>query len=198
MLQSILGSDVTKLFHLSAVFSGVICSQQPFQFEPTRNQIQSEDENESNNGDDNENDSYQEEERVGHSRWCLCGCCLPMATERESVCCKENGCSLYFIIDLPCITAHPNFQAVCINPDVLWAALVSLHDRFSTGLPNRSQITNRSYRYAAYRQFTWWMHGWLGKRVRRVIPSCSVNHIRQIYPEENRLYTGFQAPQVLL
>lgn len=51
----------------------------------------------------------------------------------------------------------------------------------------------RSYRYAAYRQFTWWSHGWLGKRVRRVIPSCSVNHIRQIYPEETGLYTGFQA-----
>lgn len=48
-----------------------------------------------------------------------------------------------FFTDLPCITAHQNFAAVCINPDVLWAALVSLHDRFSVGLPNRGQITNR-------------------------------------------------------
>lgn len=50
----------------------------------------------------------------------------------------------------------------------------------------------RSYRYAAYRQFTWWMHGWLGRKVRRIIPSCSVKKIRSVYPEANGLYTGFK------
>ncbi len=31
--------------------------------------------------------------------------------------------------DIPCIIAIENFEAVCLNRDVLWAALVSLHDR---------------------------------------------------------------------
>ena len=50
----------------------------------------------------------------------------------------------------------------------------------------------RAYRYAAYRQFTWWMHGWLGKRVRRVIPSCAINCIRNNFPELNQIYTGYK------
>uniref|UniRef100_A0A8C6UFW5 P2X purinoreceptor 7 intracellular domain-containing protein n=1 Tax=Neogobius melanostomus TaxID=47308 RepID=A0A8C6UFW5_9GOBI len=133
-----------------------------------------------------------EESRIGHVQWCLCGSCVPMPTEKESVCCKELNFISATVHDLPCIAAHPSFNAVCINPDVLWAARVSLHDRFSAGLPNRGQITNRSNRYAGYRQFTWWMHGWLGRRVRRVIPSCAVNKIRQVYPEPSGLYTGFQ------
>lgn len=49
----------------------------------------------------------------------------------------------------------------------------------------------RSYRYASYLQFTWWMHGRLGKRIRRVIPSCAVNKIRHVYPEPGGIYTGF-------
>ena len=36
----------------------------------------------------------------------------------------------------------------------------------------------RSFRYAAYRQFTWWVHGHLGRKIRGVIPSCAVKKIR--------------------
>ena len=50
----------------------------------------------------------------------------------------------------------------------------------------------RTWRVAAYRQFTWWAHGTLGKRRRRVIPSCVVKAIRAQFPEEDGLYVGFQ------
>ena len=49
----------------------------------------------------------------------------------------------------------------------------------------------RTYRYAAYRQFTWWVHNKLGKAVRRVIPSCAVNLIRKTFPSPDGVYTGF-------
>lgn len=49
----------------------------------------------------------------------------------------------YFVLDLPCVTEHSSFHAVCLNRDVLWTALVSLHDRESAGLPDRQQVSNR-------------------------------------------------------
>ena len=40
----------------------------------------------------------------------------------------------------------------------------------------------RSYRFAAYRQFTWWVHNKGTKGVRRVVPSCVVSRIRDQFP----------------
>ena len=50
----------------------------------------------------------------------------------------------------------------------------------------------RSYRYAAYRQFCWFIHSRLGKGVRKVIPSCVVSKIREVYPSEDGKYTGYK------
>ncbi|KAL7388664.1 hypothetical protein ABVT39_018700 [Epinephelus coioides] len=180
---------------------------QPFQFEPERHA--SEEDNTENIQEEHEDvvDEQRHEVRVGQNSWCQCGNCISMTTERESMCYQELQflsaavqvkhtemmlTSLIIVEDIPCITAHDNFGTVCLNRDVLWAALVSLHDRESAGLPNRNRVTNRSCRCAAYHQFTWWMHGWLGKRICRVIPSCAVAKIRNVYPEPSGIYTGFQ------
>lgn len=48
-----------------------------------------------------------------------------------------------FFAGLSCITKHEGFQSVCLNRDVLWTALGSLHDRESAGLPDRQQVSNR-------------------------------------------------------
>uniref|UniRef100_A0A672NCG4 P2X purinoreceptor 7 intracellular domain-containing protein n=1 Tax=Sinocyclocheilus grahami TaxID=75366 RepID=A0A672NCG4_SINGR len=144
-------------------------SVQPFQFEP-EHEI-SEDENIEDvqyQINQNEDDRKVYEVRVGQNGWCLCGYCLPMLTGKESVCCKELQFFAVAVPDIPCITAHTSFEAVCLNRDVLWAALVSLHDRESADL---------SYRYASYRQFTWWMH---------------VIRIRNIYSEPDGIYAGFE------
>uniref|UniRef100_A0A3B4Y182 P2X purinoreceptor 7 intracellular domain-containing protein n=1 Tax=Seriola lalandi dorsalis TaxID=1841481 RepID=A0A3B4Y182_SERLL len=50
----------------------------------------------------------------------------------------------------------------------------------------------QSYRYASYRQFTWCVHGRLGRRIHRLIPSCAVSKIRNIYSEPSGIYTGFE------
>ena len=34
-------------------------------------------------------------------------------------------------------------------------------------------VNNCAYRYVGYKQFTWWVHNYLGKGVRKVIPSCA-------------------------
>ena len=39
----------------------------------------------------------------------------------------------------------------------------------------------RTWRLAAYRQFTWWAHGALGKKNRQVIPACvSQSHLTRV------------------
>ena len=55
----------------------------------------------------------------------------------------------------------------------------------------------RTYRYAAYRQFTMWIYGHLGRHIRQVVPSCVVSFIRQFYPEPSGVYTGFSEADVI-
>ena len=74
----------------------------------------------------------------------------------------------------------------------LYTSLVALHDRENRNLVEIDNVENRSFRYAAYRQFCWFVHGRIGKAVRRVIPACVVSKIRQEYPSENG-YKGFKA-----
>ena len=50
---------------------------------------------------------------------------------------------------------------------------------------------DRAYRLNAYRNFTCWVHGKLGKGNRKIIPSCVVTCIRKEFPDPNGNYTGF-------
>ena len=53
-------------------------------------------------------------------------------------------------------------------------------------------LVDRSYRLAAYRQFIHWTYSRLGRKIRRVIPSCVVAAVRHEFPEEDGVYTGFK------
>ena len=46
-------------------------------------------------------------------------------------------------------------------------------------------------RYVAYKSFTNWVHGRLGKKVRKAIPMCVTKQIRDAYPDAEGNYKGF-------
>ena len=48
-------------------------------------------------------------------------------------------------------------------------------------------ICFRTWRLAAYSQFTWWVHGFLGRKNPRVIPACVVKPIRMEFTEESEI-----------
>ncbi|KAH3715588.1 hypothetical protein DPMN_058300 [Dreissena polymorpha] len=50
---------------------------------------------------------------------------------------------------------------------------------------------NKSFRHAAYRQFTILMHGKLTAGDRRTVPACCVKLIREKFPSPSGQFTGF-------
>ncbi|PFX27532.1 P2X purinoceptor 7-like [Stylophora pistillata] len=162
----------------------------PYQLEPEHSSTDERSESEEKDDDSVVSNADTSDRRLNTS-WCLCERCAIMLTEFESICSKEPAFLSKLIEGLSCITEHGSFLSVCLNRDVLWTALVSLHDRESAVLPDRLQVCNRSLRYAAYRQFTWWVHGYLGKNIRRVIPSCTVKKIRAEFPAQDGAYAGY-------
>ena len=50
----------------------------------------------------------------------------------------------------------------------------------------------RLYRFAGYKQFSWWIHNRLGKGVRKVIPSCALSSILRKYPSADGSYIPFK------
>ena len=170
------------------------------------------------------------ETRTDNTRWCHCGYCAVMPSNKECLCCKEIG-SIQHRVGTGCVTENPSFSGVCINQDVLEVSLLLMSDIRADTLtrPIASRYASfllfifyfsfewsysielikdctlrydihslvkifdfRTLRLAAYRQFTLWAHGKLGRRVRRIIPSCVVHRIRSTYPEHSGIYHGFE------
>ncbi|XP_042144995.1 uncharacterized protein LOC115320958 isoform X2 [Ixodes scapularis] len=57
--------------------------------------------------------------RLGNTDWCLCGSCAPMETVVECVCCREYPAVARKQQGRQgCVTGHPDFEALCLNPEV--------------------------------------------------------------------------------
>ena len=87
-----------------------------------------------------------------------------------------------------CVILRRRFQKFCLDPENLEMCIKNTTD---IGNDPRDSST-RAFRKAAYRQYTLWQHGYLGKGNRRVVPSCSVLKIRSHYPSPTGVYKGFR------
>ena len=67
-----------------------------------------------------------------------------------------------------------------------------MHDTQSSALPPRDNVPAKAYRYAAYRNFTYFVHTRLGKGVRRRIPACVIRRIREQFPAPDGMYVGYK------
>ncbi|KAL2090630.1 hypothetical protein ACEWY4_012893 [Coilia grayii] len=109
------------------------------------------------------------------SEWCTCGNCARMPTEAENVCCKETPPVVRRMGDtgtpVSCMTLHSGLEPVCLNLYSLQNAL-NIH-RADYG-PLRQRTYQRRCRHLAYRSFVSWCWGYLGRKVRVIIPACVV------------------------
>ncbi|XP_078507021.1 uncharacterized protein LOC144767478 [Lissotriton helveticus] len=116
--------------------------------------------------------------------WCSCGKCKYMNAPIENVCCHEHDCMLEnmnnYIAD--CITCHPAFQTVVLNPFVLETAYYSYRRRkYRRGKLYPQDLTFRTFRFTAYSQLTRWCWGMLGYNNRMNLPACAITIIRNTF-----------------
>ena len=71
---------------------------------------------------------------------------------------------------------------VCLSKPVLHTALSPLNRLRGDSMDN---LDNRRYRFAGYKQYTFWVHNYLGKWVRKVIPSSAISTLRKEYPSND-------------
>uniref|UniRef100_A0AAV2KCS4 P2X purinoreceptor 7 intracellular domain-containing protein n=1 Tax=Knipowitschia caucasica TaxID=637954 RepID=A0AAV2KCS4_KNICA len=84
------------------------------------------------------------------TEWCLCGNCTSLSPE-ENVCCRETPKVMHRCQQVgvnTCITEHPGFEAVALNPYVLQAVYGTYLQLFGD-MPET--MVHSNYRHLAYR-----------------------------------------------
>ncbi|XP_049451180.1 P2X purinoceptor 7-like [Epinephelus fuscoguttatus] len=118
------------------------------------------------------------------SEWCSCRNCATMPTEVENICCMETPSvtrRMYQLQTPPtCMIDHPGFEPVCLNP-------FALQNAMNIYRQDNGELMERGYenqcRHLAYRSLVSWCWGYLGRRIRVVIPACVVLCIRWEFPD---------------
>ena len=110
--------------------------------------------------------------------WCVCGQCREMPKGRERVCCRNKEYSHHHPLSELHVLLEPTLElAMRNNAD-------HLHYPFDPS-------NNACWHFTAYRQYSLWAWGRLGRSNRKVIPSCCVWLIRDRFPDQNNNHTGF-------
>ena len=134
-------------------------------------------------------DSNHEHSRKGNTNLCACGHSPAMETEIAGFCCRDtNEAPDNYFEGHKCITESEGFKMVCLSKPVLDTALSMFNHFRGDSIKN---IDNKSYHFAGYKQYIFWLCNYLGKGVWKVIPSCAVWKIRNEFKSENNLYVPF-------
>ena len=171
----------------------------PYDYEPEqaisseeRDSSDYESSSDSSDSSENENEDLQLG-RVGNKEWCNCDQCKREIRDVDSLCCTEVAAIVEEKFEgKKCVTLAKEFELLCLNKTILKNVLVGLHETRGDFLEQNMDVQNRSLRFAAYKQFIWWIFQHLGKGNRRVIPSCVVWSIRKHFPAANGNYTRFK------
>ena len=90
----------------------------------------------------------------------------------EKIGCKNP--QMLFEEEFDCITKTTSFANVCLDKNVLKAAMGAWREfRDETRSPE-----NKNYRFISYKQYIWWSYGYLGKNKRKPLPNCVITKIR--------------------
>ena len=128
----------------------------------------------------------QKHGRIGNTDWCQCGECKPMATYMESLCCQNtNEVPEELFEGQKYITKSSRFRMVFLEKPVLHASLLALNHLHIDSMEN---LGNSSYRFEGYKQYTFWMHNYLGKGVCKVILSCVIWKMGNEYKVDSNVY----------
>lgn len=163
----------------------------PYLYEPER-EVSSPSEGETSSSDEESVYETCSEGRSGSLDWCECDSCQIETREIDCLCCREEAAlnEKFDEGDFQCIIESPRFSKMCLDEDILGNVLTGLHETRGDHL--EEVPSNRSLRYAAYRQFSWWVFKRLGKNNRRVLPSCVLWKIRSKFPDPEGKYTKYK------
>lgn len=194
----------------SAEKTDSICSEdqviQPYMFEPNKGD-KDETFYDSNEDSTSEEEEFDDEFEAANAwrrstlDWCKCGKCSIMEKTIESFCCHEKALEYDEYDDLltgaqntglECITSLEAFENNMLSRDVLHIDVSQyLEENWPIG-DNELEQTHKLYRYASYRRCSRWVFTILGKKHRRVFPSCVYTCIRKEFASPNGLYTHFK------
>lgn len=179
---------------------------EPYMFEPNKG------DHGDTSGDSSEDSPSEEEEldevfeaanawRRTTLEWCKCGKCAIMEKTIESFCCHEKAIE-YDEYDekltsaqnqeFSCITSLSSFMQNMLSKEVLHVDVLQyLEENWPLG-DDQLEETHKLYRLVSYRRCSRWVFAILGKKVRRVFPSCVYTCIRKEFASPSGLYTHFK------
>ena len=178
---------------------------QPYMFEPNPDDIV--ESGDSDSDSTSTNDSLDEEFeainswRLATLEWCKCGQCQLMSKTIESFCCHEKAVE-YDEYDekltsaqgqgLSCVSLLPSFVQNMLSQDVLEVDVAQYLEENNPLDDDDLAKTHKLFRLAAYRRCSRWVFQILGKKCRRVFPSCIYTSIRNKFASPDGLYTHFK------
>lgn len=132
--------------------------------------------------------------------WCICLKCKVMPTNQENICCVSESLERANLKDgfkpgPGCCILQSHEISIIFDPVSLglsWQRqrrLAAFNEGHQLIFGN---MNNEAYRYHAYVSYINMVYGFLGRRKRKVIPACIVNHIREMWPDPVGVYVGFK------